>query len=55
VQRPVETKNTAKRKTAAYSLSYFTLWWKRMEEGRKDAKRMERMVEEETKCQKTKR
>ena len=56
VQRPVKTKNTAKRKTAAHSLSYFTLWWRRMEvEGRKDAKRLERMVEEETKCQKKKR
>jgi hypothetical protein len=43
------------RKTAAYSLSYFTLWWMRVEvEGRKDAKRLERMVEDET-CQKRKR
>ena len=56
MQRPEKKKNTAKRKTATYSLSYFTLWWMRMEvEGRKDAKRLKRMVEEETKCQKRKR
>ena len=51
LQKTVKRKYTAKRKTDTHSmshLSYFTLWWRRMEvEGRKDAKRLRMKVEEE--------
>ena len=51
LHKTVKRKYTAKRKTDTHSmshLSYFTLWWRRMEvEGRKDAKRLRMKVEEE--------
>ena len=51
LHKTVKRKYTAKRKTDTHSmshLSYFTLWWRRMEvEGRKDAKRLGMKVEEE--------
>ena len=50
-KRPVKTENTAKQRKSAqleYDLAYFNLWWARMAiEGRREAKELKKMEEEE--------